>query len=383
MSDMSSTTTTAVWEETWSSVSVPGLRVCGVMMLLVLSGTIQACNLSFVNQDVAELRCMQKDGSDGEKREAGAILPLRERHTHYMVAAFIVATTACDATTVLLLDSLTDSSVIAFCLSTVLLTLCCNMLPEALAFRFSSFVATRLAPLTYFVMLVTFPVAFPLSLCLDCCLRGPSDPVRNRQYLLAYVRIMLRESDNLSHTVTLTVQDKLVRQIMTPMDKVVSLSETDVLDWSHFVRILRSGFSRIPVHRQKDPHHIVGLLHVKEMALMFGIRNRTIRLPVRVLMGKSPRPINFVSADTALNRDSFVRSLKSGMHLVFVLSPTTPPHVIGIVTLEDMIDAVITSQVTADKIQAPSPTRHKGILYAKQLVKALQQHASPYNSPTA
>ena len=243
----------------------------------------------------------------------------------------------------------------------------------------------RRSNITYLILILTFPLAYPISLCLDSCIKHHG-PVRNRKYLAAYIDMINSETHLEPFEIatlrgTLSLNSMNVRQIMTPMDKVVSLPETAVLNWETFVTFLKTGYSRIPIYRDNDKSYIVGLLHIKEIATVFGF-NSNIQVPVKFIMEKAPRPLNFVSAESPLSRNNFINSLKTGIHLAFVVegpvAVSTKKQVIGIVTLEDMIEAVTGQQISDETDMMPASDknkkeRKKGMLYAQQILKALQE----------
>lgn len=358
------------------------LKIVGIVFFLLMSGLISGLHLALMSLDLIELRCMQIAGTEKEKKQAKKILPIREK-TNYLLTALILAVVACDSATTLLIGSLTEN-VWALFLSTILITIFAGILPEAVVFKYSSVVAAKTIYITYLILILTFPLAYPISLGLDSCIKHHG-PVRNRKYLSAYIDMIKRETHLEPFEIatlqgTLSLNSKNVRQIMTPIEKVISLPETTILGWEMFVNILKTGYSRIPIYRNNDKSYIVGLLHIKEIATVFGF-NSNIKVPVKFIMEKAPRPLNFVSADSPLSRNNFINSLKTGIHLAFVVegpvAVSTKRQVIGIVTLEDMIEAVTGQQISDESDVSPATDsrkdRKKGMLYAQQILKALQE----------
>lgn len=62
-------------------------------------------------------------------------------------------------------------------------------------------------------------------------------------------------------------QDKRVKDVMTPMNKVYMIEAGVRLSFEHMLEIYRSGYTRIPVY-DKDPQNIIGILYTKDLILV-------------------------------------------------------------------------------------------------------------------
>lgn len=65
----------------------------------------------------------------------------------------------------------------------------------------------------------------------------------------------------------LYAQDKRVKDVMTPMNKVYMIEAGVRLNFEHMLEIYRSGYTRIPVY-DKDPQNIIGILYTKDLILV-------------------------------------------------------------------------------------------------------------------
>jgi metal transporter CNNM len=63
----------------------------------------------------------------------------------------------------------------------------------------------------------------------------------------------------------LSLNEKHVNEIMTPIHDCLILPNNKVLDHSTIDQILLSGFSRIPIHEPDQPDNFVGMLLVKRV----------------------------------------------------------------------------------------------------------------------
>ena len=67
--------------------------------------------------------------------------------------------------------------------------------------------------------------------------------------------------------VAVLVQDKRVKDVMTPMNKVYMIEAGVRLNFEHMLEIYKSGYTRIPVY-DKDPQNIIGILYTKDLILV-------------------------------------------------------------------------------------------------------------------
>ena len=363
--------------------SLTGLwKIFAIVVCLSMSGLICGLHIAIMSIDLVELRCMAIAGTEKEMARAKKILPIRQR-PNYLLTAMTLACVCLDSATTLLVDSLFADCcpALSVIVSTILITTFAGIVPEAVVFRYSIAIAAKTIYITYFIMLLMFPIAYPVSKCLDYLLKH-NKPIRDRKYLSAYIDEMTKRDMNLDEFEysalkgTLTLNSKIVREIMTPMDKVLTLPENASLDWRSFLTILKTGFSRIPVHRD-ERSHIVGILLVKDIADELS-ENNNATVSIKSVLQKSAAQVTFVAADTALSSSSFVNALREDTHFTFV---TEGNQVIGIVTLEDLIDEVVGQRQGSDPGEV-TRKRSRGVLYAQQIVKALEEECpDPRNLP--
>lgn len=111
-------------------------------------------------------------------------------------------------------------------------------------------------------------------------------------------------------------QYKIVH-IMTDIDYVFGIDYNSVINYDSIKRLLRSGFSRIPVINRNKAECIVGLIHIKDLInIWFGInkiifdnrnkliRNQNIKKNGKIqLFYKKSNTINKNQKDDSLNID--------------------------------------------------------------------------------
>ena len=182
-------------------------------------------------------------------------------------------------------------------------------------------------------------------------------------------------------TGALDLPTKTTGQVMTPIEEVFALEVSGRLDFNTLSSILDAGHSRVPVRDSRNGGVIVGVLLVKELALL----NPDDELPVRAVLDSQARgkavaaPAPSSSADTAslttvaaakdtqrrhqrvlkvfddMTLDHLLEAFRMSMqHLAVVQRVVTPDEaeggdpyyeVVGIVTLEDVIEELIQAEI--------------------------------------
>lgn len=193
------------------------------------------------------------------------------------------------------------------------------------------------------LMYLMGPIAYPTAKLLDWILGEDHGTVYKKSGLKTLVTLhkslgelseRLNQDEVTIITAVLDLKSKAVREVMTPMDDVFTLSEDHILDEKTMDKILSSGYSRIPVYRSGNPSDFVGILLVKTLITY----DPEDEIPVRdVQLGAvvETRP-----ETSCLDIINFFQEGKS--HLVLVSEFPGGDHgALGVVTLEDVIEELI------------------------------------------
>ncbi|XP_037256023.1 metal transporter CNNM2 isoform X3 [Falco biarmicus] len=325
------------------------LQVIFISLLLCLSGMFSGLNLGLMALDPMELRIVQNCGTDKEKNYAKRIEPVR-RQGNYLLCSLLLGNVLVNTTLTILLDDIAGSGLVAVVVSTIGIVIFGEIVPQAICSRHGLAVGANTIFLTKFFMMMTFPASYPVSKLLDCVLGQEIGTVYNREKLLEMLRVtdpyndLVKEELNIIQG-ALELRTKTVEDVMTPLRDCFMIAAEAVLDFNTMSEIMESGYTRIPVF-EGDRSNIVDLLFVKDLAFV----DPDDCTPLKTITRFYNHPLHFVFNDTKL--DAMLEEFKKGKsHLAIVQRVNNEGEgdpfyeVLGIVTLEDVIEEIIKSEI--------------------------------------
>ncbi|XP_033014907.1 metal transporter CNNM4 isoform X2 [Lacerta agilis] len=324
-------------------------QVILIVCLLVLSGMFSGLNLGLMALDPMELRIVQNCGTEKEKRYARRIEPIR-RKGNYLLCSLLLGNVLVNTTLTILLDDLIGSGLGAVVASTTGIVIFGEIVPQALCSRHGLAVGANTIVVTKFFMLLTFPLSFPVSKLLDCVLGQEIGTVYNREKLVEMLKVtepyndLVKEELNMIQG-ALELRTKTVETVMTPLHDCFMINSDAILDFNTMSEIMESGYTRIPVF-EEERSNIVDILYVKDLAFVDPDDCTTLKTITKFYN----HPVHFVFHDTKL--DAMLEEFKLGKsHLAIVQKVNNEGEgdpfyeVLGLVTLEDVIEEIIKSEI--------------------------------------
>jgi len=207
------------------------------------------------------------------------------------------------------------------------------------------------------MMYIFSPIAWPIAKLLDWVLGGDEANTYKKAELKSFLQFHregqepLRDDEISILNGVLSLNDKKVSQIMTPIEDVVTLSSDAILDHKRVDAILTSGYSRFPIHEPGKPTSFVGLLLIKKLLVYDPAQQLPISaFPLSILPEAKPS----ISCFQALDYFQTGRS-----HLLLISTNPGAPHgAIGVITLEDIIEEIISEEIV-DETDRYEDNRHK------------------------
>ncbi|NXL28742.1 CNNM1 protein, partial [Glaucidium brasilianum] len=340
------------------------LRALGALLLLGLSALFSGLRLSLLSLDPLELRVLRNSGSAAEREQARRVQAVRGGGGTYLLCTLLLGQAGANAALAgWLCASLPGGAAAAtaggprgapwlpvlLCAAAVFLG--GEVLPYSVCSRHGLAIASRTLCLTRLLMLAAFPLCYPLSRLLDWALRQELSVFSTRERLLETLRAAGPHGDLVREELAmvqgaLELRTKVVEDVLTPLADCFMLRADAVLDFATVSEILRSGYTRIPVYEGDRRDNIVDLLFVKDLAFV----DPDDCTPLQTVTRFYRRPLHCVFNDTRL--DTLLEEFKKGKsHLAIVQRVNNEGEgdpfyeVMGIVTLEDVIEEIIKSEI--------------------------------------
>lgn len=228
---------------------------------------------------------------------------------------------------------------------TIIILIISEILPKTVGVVFGDVIAPPLARSLNIMVLIFKPAIVALGAIARFIRNRRQDPGHSEADILAVASLTRRSGiikpyEEQSIRNILSLDDKVVEEIMTPRTVVFSLPATMTVaeareshpSWPH---------SRIPVYGD-DPEDIVGMVYRRQVFEALADDQNELRLSDLM------RPVRFVLENLALDR-VLVKFLGSRMHLFVVLDEYG--GVAGVITLEDVLEEILGSEIVDETDQ--------------------------------
>lgn len=311
------------------------LLIAIVTALILLSAICSGLNVAIISLDLPDLRRKAKLGN----RLAQRMLPLR-KNTHLLLASILLTNVAVVSATTLVLDTRLNGF-LAGVLSTLLIVVFGEVMPQALFSKNPLIWSSRFSQLLKIMILITYIVSKPLQLLLDRLFPHQRARLQSRQELgLLIGEHLTNDSSELDEDEVeimrgaLSLSEKRVRDIVTDIRHTYWLMPDTALDDSRIDEIKAKGFSRIPIF-DASLTKCYGVLLMKDL-IDIDFSEHDYKVEDMILY-----PAQLVGSMTALDT-MFRKFIASGTHLIPV---ERDDEIIGIVTIEDLIEEIVGHEI--------------------------------------
>lgn len=276
----------------------------------------------------------------GDKR-ASRIYPIR-KNGNLLLCTLLLGNVAVNSATAILLGNIA-TGLVAGLVSTVLLVVFGEIIPQAVFARHALQLGYSTAWLARIFIVVFYPVAAPMAWLLDKALGKELPTVWNKREIAEIIRHHedVDEIDADEERIilgALAFSDKTAQMIATPRDKVYSLPDNLPLDRQLLLAIKKQGVSRIPVHAPERPDTITGVLYARDLL--------GVNLEEEITTGQlAVKDILLVKTDIRLD-NLLNHFLLNKMHLACLYSPAR--IFMGIVTLEDVLEEILKTEIVGE-----------------------------------
>jgi CBS domain containing-hemolysin-like protein len=306
-----------------------------ITVLIGISAICSGLNVGFMALDMATLRRKAKLGD----KHAKAVLPLR-RNSHLALSAILLTNVGAVSATSLVLEH-HFYGLIAGLITTLLVVIFGEIVPQAIFVRRALVFVGRFVPLLKFMIIATYPFSRPLQLLLDKMLTYERAPLHSRHEL----GMMIAEHTDAKDSEldddeieiikgALQLSEKRVGSIMTPIDGVYWLTPDVLIDAQRIDEIKATGHSRIPIFNNTKTI-CFGILLVKQLVDIDFDDNPPHVDDLHLY------PAQTVGSGTALDT-MFRKFLSTHTQLIPI---ERDDAIVGVVTIEDIIEEIVGREI--------------------------------------
>lgn len=310
--------------------------VIQVSLLLLIAAICSGLNVAFMSLSVSDLERKTAIGDAYAK----SLLPLR-KNSHLTLAGILFTNVAANAAVAIYLNQYLIG-LIAGLLSTILLVIFGEILPQALFTRNALAICGRLSWLLRLMIVITYPLSKPTQLLLDVLFKKSSNVQLHSRRELGFIfnQHSIHNASELDEDEveiiqnTLQLSEKRVSTIMTAINKTFWLHIDAELTNELLTKMSQKNFSRVPVFN-KELTHCYGILLMKEL-----VQIDKTNLPLKI------SDCNLYQTKTIGSRtvlDTLFRKfIGAKTHMMPVEKDDA---IVGVVTIEDLIEEIIGHEI--------------------------------------
>lgn len=333
--------------------------------LVLAGGVFAGLTIGLMGLDELHLRVLATSSDEKtERTDAQIVLNLLQKGRHWVLVVLLLSNVIINESLPIFLDSAIGGGLLAIVISATAIVIFGEVIPQAVCARHGLAIGARCAPYVLLLMYLFAPVAYPIARILDCALGVHDAHTYKKVELKSFLQLHrtgqepLRDDEIDILNGVLELSSKNVEAIMTPICDVVMLSSDTILDHSTIDAIITSGYSRFPVHKPGNPLAFQGLLLIKKLLMYDPARELPVsHFPLSIL----PEALPSINCFQALDYFQTGRA-----HLLLISrTPGSPGGGIGVITLEDVIEEIISEEIVDETDQYEDNQSKR---YAKRMI---------------
>ncbi|PIC50750.1 hypothetical protein B9Z55_001532 [Caenorhabditis nigoni] len=320
---------------------------------ILMSAYAAGMTLGYMKFSIVELNTMINGGDAALAKRARRILNLRRR-SNYLVTSFSlfssIFTVLFTTNVEQMLKGAPNQSILNVAVPALISLIFAEMIPQAICNSKLGFnLASGLWFISYLIFIVTFPVAYPVSLVLGRFLKRDVREVLTEEEKNCMIQNMAKNANEKVKTIlenATTFTNKKVGELMVPIEEVFMLSKSQKLNRSTILTLIEKGYTRVPVYHDKNRNTIVGLLNVKDLNLV------TCQLSVEPMvkevldklekLKEAKKKVKFMAkyVNIDMNAQLLLNQMRTGdFHFACVVKYASyDSKVVGIITIEDILE---------------------------------------------
>lgn len=319
------------------------LMFCVIGVLLTVSGLFSGLNLGLMSLTPQDLDIIIAAEEDSKiVGYARRIMPLRRRG-NFLLCTILLGNVLVNATATVLLEEIIDG-ILAVVGSTIGIVIFGEIIPQAICSRKGLVVGAKTVGLTKLFMILTFVISYPLSKILDFALGPDVGSSYTRRQILELVKRTTKDIEQHEMAIVagaLALKSKVVRDLMTSLSDVFMLEATRTVNSDLMIEIYKEGYTRIPVFLESR-QNVIGLINIRDFAFI----DLEGKMSVSNVCAYFKHPVGHVDANS--NIFNLLEEFKKGNYHIALVEQSASDSgdkLIGIITLEDIVEEIIQSQI--------------------------------------
>ncbi|KAG7599670.1 CBS domain [Arabidopsis suecica] len=268
------------------------LYVVIIIALVAFAGLMAGLTLGLMSLGLVDLEVLIKSGRPQDRINAGKIFPV-VKNQHLLLCTLLIGNSMAMEALPIFLDKIVPPW-LAILLSVTLILVFGEIMPQAVCTRYGLKVGAIMAPFVRVLLILFFPISYPISKVLDWMLGKGHGVLLRRAELKTFVNFHGNEAGKGGDLTTdetsiitgaLELTEKTAKDAMTPISNAFSLELDTTLNLETLNTIMSVGHSRVPVYF-RNPTHIIGLILVKNLLAVDARKEVPLR---KMSMRKIPR----------------------------------------------------------------------------------------------
>ncbi|ESW24147.1 hypothetical protein PHAVU_004G106300 [Phaseolus vulgaris] len=238
---------------------------------VLFAATTSGLALGLLSFSQVDLEVLVKAGKPQIQKNAAKIMSI-VKNEHLLLCTLLLAKSMAMEVVSVFMEKMFPEW-LSVLISATTLAITAEIIPQALCSRYGLSVGAALSPFVRVLILIFFPIAYPLSKLLDWLLGKGHTALLGRAELKTLVHLhaneagkggelTLHETKIIAGALDLT--QKTAKDAMTPLSETFSLDINSKLDIHTMGLIMSKGHSRIPVYSGKQTN-IVGIILVRNL----------------------------------------------------------------------------------------------------------------------
>jgi len=303
-------------------------------LLLTLSACFSGLSLGMMSLGPHDLK---RKADLGDKR-AKKIYPIRKKG-NLLLVTLLLGNVAVNSTIAIFMGSIA-SGFLAGLVSTLLITIFGEIMPQAIFSRFALSIGSKVVWLVKIFIFVLYPLAAPLEFIINKALGEELPTIYSKHELREIIAehsespdSEIKEDESNIARGAFTFGDKKVREVMIPRSKVLTLNSKDVLNKKTIQIIAKNGFPRIPVIGEKE-FIVEGIVYTYDLLKSTNLNKKAADVCNKAII--------CVNEDEKL--DFVLNKFIQKKHHMFIVINEFGEYS-GIITIEDILEDILGKEI--------------------------------------